>query len=90
MVVRRILYHPGFVKELKRLSVLERERAVKTEKLFRANPLHPALRLHALKGHLAGIWSISVTYRIRILFKRYDDGDIVFLTVGRHDIYRSY
>lgn len=27
--------------------------------------------------------------RIRIIFKRMENGDIVFLSIGQHDIYRS-
>jgi mRNA-degrading endonuclease YafQ of YafQ-DinJ toxin-antitoxin module len=89
MVIKQILYHPTFIKHLRRLRPLEQNRAIKTEQLFRLDPLHPSLRLHQLKGRLKGIWSISVTSSIRILFTRLPDGTIVFGTIGQHDIYRS-
>ena len=40
----------------------------KTLKLLEANPHHPSLRLHALKGKLGGLHSISInlSYRITI------------------------
>lgn len=89
MVIKSILYHPKFVDEFRSLPKSSQLRAVKTERLFRTNPLHPSLRLHPLKGKLAGSWSISVTMSIRIIFKRLEKGEIVFYSIGQHDIYRS-
>ena len=89
MIVRDIFYEPGFLKDWKKLDRRFHEAAIKTEKLFRQNPLHPSLRLHALQGKLSGLWSISVTFDLRIIFKRMDGGDIVFLSIGRHEIYRK-
>jgi proteic killer suppression protein len=34
----------------------------------------PGMRLHPLKGHLAGYWSVSVSGNWRIVF-RFDDGE---------------
>lgn len=89
MMVGRIEYHPKFVQELRALPAYLQQRAIKTEKLFRANPLHPSLRLHALKGNLKGSWTLSVTMSIRIIFTRMENGDLVFYSIGKHDIYRS-
>jgi mRNA-degrading endonuclease YafQ of YafQ-DinJ toxin-antitoxin module len=89
MVVKRILYHPKFVVDLRALEPAVQARAGKTERLFRSNPLHPSLRLHPLKGRLKGSWSLSVTMNIRIIFKRLANSDMVFYSIGRHDIYRS-
>ena len=49
MNVQHIVYHPACVKDFKKLSVSDRQRAINTEKLFRESPLHPSLRLHPLK-----------------------------------------
>lgn len=89
MIVRDIYYEPGFLKDWKKLDQRFREAAIKTEKLFRDNPLHSSLRLHALQGKLLGLWSLSVTFDIRIIFKRMKNGDIVFLSIGKHEIYRK-
>ena len=89
MKVKQILYEPGFVKDLKKLDRSLQEKAIATESLFKDNPLHPSLRLHPLKGRLKGLWSISVTLSIRIIFQRFSAGEIVFLSIGRHDIYRA-
>lgn len=89
MVVKRILYHPEFLRDLRKLDRTDQRRAIRVETLFLNNPLHPSLRLHGLKGKLRALHSISVTMRIRIIFKRMGNGDIVFLSIGQHDIYRS-
>lgn len=63
---------------------------VTKEAFFQDNPLHPSLRLHALKGKLKGLWSISITLNYRIIFKRVANGDIIFISIGKHDLYSSF
>ncbi len=84
-----ISYHPAFIKDLRKLDAISSEHATKTENFFQKNPLHPSLRLHPLKGKLHGLWSISVTKGIRIVFERMENGEVVFLSIGKHDMYRS-
>lgn len=85
----KILYYPAFIKAYKKLDPLLQMRARRIEKQFRENPLHPSLRLHRLKGNLQDYWSISVTMHVRIIFKQMTNSDIVFLSIGHHDIYRN-
>ncbi|HBW74059.1 MAG TPA: plasmid stabilization protein [Candidatus Magasanikbacteria bacterium] len=54
-----------------------------------SNPLHPSLRIHALQGNLKGLWSISITGSYRIIFERQKNGDILFISIGKHDIYKN-
>ena len=89
MVIEEIVYSPEFAKKLKRLDAHIQRRALKSENLFKENPLHPSLRLHQLHGFLEGIWSISVTEKVCILFQREENGDIIFLSIGYHDIYKN-
>lgn len=89
MVIQKIRYSSDFYKALKRLDPIFIARVEKTAELFRVNPLHPSLRLHRLKGRLEKGWSISVTSTIRIIFVRKEDGEILFVSVGHHDIYKS-
>jgi mRNA-degrading endonuclease YafQ of YafQ-DinJ toxin-antitoxin module len=58
----------------------------KTLKLLQANPHHPSLRLHALKGKLSGLHcvSISLSYRIT-LDMLITQSEIVPINVGDHD-----
>ncbi len=89
MIVTTILYSSQFAKELR---VLPKEiilLAIKKEQLFRDNPLHPSLRLHALKGKLVGLWSISISGNYRLIFNRQKNGTILFISIGKHDIYKN-
>ena len=89
MIVQSIHYSKTFVKELRKLSADLVKIAIKKEEIFKENPLHPSLRLHELHGKLAGIWSITVTGGYRIIFERMENGDILFISIGKHDVYRN-
>ena len=89
MTIKQIFYSSDFEKQFKRLPLPVRKQAAKKEKIFKNNPIHPSLRLHPLKGKLVGLFSISVTLNYRIIFKRKANGDIVFISIGKHDLYRS-
>ncbi|MEI6379124.1 MAG: type II toxin-antitoxin system mRNA interferase toxin, RelE/StbE family [Candidatus Falkowbacteria bacterium] len=89
MMVGKILYSSDFIKQLKKLPKRIIVLAVSKEKIFRANPLHTSLRLHQLQGRLIGLWSLSISGSYRIIFERQDNGDILFVSIGKHDIYRN-
>jgi len=58
----------------------------KTLKLLEANPHHPSLRLHALKGRLAGLHSVSISLSYRITLELViTRTEIVPINVGDHD-----
>jgi addiction module RelE/StbE family toxin len=88
MIVKEIHYSKKFIKEIRKLSKEILDLAIKKEEIFRINPLHPSLRLHELHGKFKGIWSISLTNNYRIIFERMPNGDILFISVGKHDIYK--
>ncbi len=89
MIVRSIQYSSRFQKRLKKLPKDIIEIAIKKERIFRLNPLHPSLRLHQLHGELDNLWSISLSKNYRLIFKRQPNGDILFISVGKHDIYKN-
>ena len=65
----------------------QREQYRKTLLLLQANPHHPALRLHALGGKLAGLHSVSTNLSYRITLELVIRGkQIVPLNVGDHDM----
>lgn len=88
MIVQRIFYSSDFIKQFRRLPEIIKSLAVQKEAIFKNNPLHPSLRLHGLKGKLTGLFSISLTMNFRIIFKRKPNGDIIFVSIGKHDIYK--
>ncbi|MCF7906039.1 type II toxin-antitoxin system mRNA interferase toxin, RelE/StbE family [Candidatus Gracilibacteria bacterium] len=87
MKIREIHVHKSFEKQFKALPAHIQQKAVKTDNLFRANPFHPSLRLHKLKGKLGGLWSISIDREYRIIFEVFEDGNVLFISIGRHSIY---
>lgn len=87
MIVKEIQYSKKFVKELRKLPKEIIDLAIKKEEIFKKNPLHTSLRLHELHGKLKGIWSITITGNYRIIFERMENGDILFISIGKHDIY---
>ena len=59
----------------------------KTLALLEVNPLHPSLRLHALKGRLAGLHSVSINMSYRItLHMVVTEHEIVPIQIGDHDV----
>ena len=70
MQIKDIHYNAEFEEQFQRLPLNIRKKACKSEKILRQNPFHNSLRLHKLKGKLAGLWSVSVDKKDRIIFNR--------------------
>lgn len=87
MLVKEIHYNREFGTQFAALPALIQKKACKMERLFRANPFHPSLRLHKLKGKLEGLWSLSIDRKYRIIFKPLENGVLLFVSVGMHAIY---
>jgi mRNA-degrading endonuclease YafQ of YafQ-DinJ toxin-antitoxin module len=48
------------------------------------NERHPSLRVHDLKGDLAGLWSASASDQLRIIFRRLPNGKKELVACSRH------
>ena len=58
----------------------------KTLELLEINPHHPSLRLHPLKGKLAGLHSISINISYRISLEMViSEKEIIMVNIGTHD-----
>lgn len=58
----------------------------KTLELLELNPHHPSLRLHALRGKLDGLYSISINLKFRITLELIvTDQEIILVNIGDHD-----
>jgi mRNA-degrading endonuclease YafQ of YafQ-DinJ toxin-antitoxin module len=58
----------------------------KTLELLAVNPHHSSLRLHALKGKLNGLHSVSINLRYRITHELIiTENEIIPINVGDHD-----
>ena len=68
-----------------------REAYRKTLLLLEANPHHPSLRLHPLRGRLQGLHSVSINLSYRITLELLIDDQKLFpIDIGSHDVvYRA-
>ena len=59
---------------------------LKALQLLEANPAHPSLRLHALRGKFEGLHSVSINLSYRITLELLiHDQKIILVNVGDHD-----
>lgn len=63
----------------------------KTLLLLEANPHHSSLRLHALRGRLEGLHSVSINLSYRITLEVLMEGQtLIPIDIGSHDVvYRA-
>ena len=52
---------------------------------FSQNPFDPKLRTHKLTGKLKGLWSFSVSYDCRVIFRFINDREVLLIDIGSHD-----
>jgi proteic killer suppression protein len=63
-----------------------RQQYLKTLQLLEANPAHPSLRLHPLRGKLDDLHSVSINLSYRITLELLiQDGQIIPVNVGNHE-----
>ena len=62
----------------------ERKQFLKALRLLDENERHPSLRIHELRGDLAGVWSASASKELRMTFARIPDGRKSLLTCSHH------
>lgn len=59
---------------------------LKTLQLLELNPSHPSLRLHALKGKLKPLQSVSINMSYRITLELLvTEKEIVLVSIGSHE-----
>lgn len=77
------------IKEINKKNPKLSKKIQKQLKFFSANPKHPSLKIHKLKGGISERWSISIEGNMRMLY--YLNGDeAVFFDIGTHDeVYRN-
>jgi addiction module RelE/StbE family toxin len=84
-----LLYTPEFKRDYKKLSTLLQNLLKNKGRLFEQEPFHLLLRTHKLTGRLAGLWSFSLDFRHRVIFRFIGESEVELLRVGDHSIYRK-
>jgi len=83
----RINFKSTFIRQFKKLEeALSLEVREKLE-LFKDPKNHAMLKVHKLHGPLKGYHSFSVNYKTRIIFDYQSKTEVVFMTIGDHDVY---
>lgn len=85
----KIFYSSDFKASFESLDFKLKKSIIIKIGFLKKDPLHPSLRMHPLKGELKGFWSIMVNHKYRIIFRRKENGDILFYSVGKHDVYKN-
>ena len=73
-----------FLKKYHKLRQKDRDRFDQRLLVFADNPVHPALRNHALTGKYKGYRSINVTGDIRAIFKMIEENEAYFVDIDNH------
>ncbi len=85
----KLIYPESYIRRARKFfkrhpNLLDQYR--KTLELLEINPGHPSLRLHPLKGKLAGLHSVSITISYRITLEMViSEQEIVLVNIGAHD-----
>jgi mRNA-degrading endonuclease YafQ of YafQ-DinJ toxin-antitoxin module len=68
----------------KDFNAVERKAIRKALRLLDTDERHPSLRVHQLRGDLAGLWSASASDALRLTFARTPRGRKTLLSCSRH------
>jgi mRNA-degrading endonuclease YafQ of YafQ-DinJ toxin-antitoxin module len=71
----------------KRISLNKEFKGLFWKKLetFCNNPYDLSLKTHKLSGDLEGLWSFSVNYEIRVIFKLIGKNKVLLIDIGTHE-----
>lgn len=82
-----IAYTPSFIKQFEALDPALQDEVIEKIELLKNRSDHKQLKVHKLHGRLAGRFSFSVNYKMRIVFFHISKNKVVLLALGSHDIY---
>jgi mRNA-degrading endonuclease YafQ of YafQ-DinJ toxin-antitoxin module len=85
----KVSFKPTFIRQLNSLEEDLQEEVIEKVELFKNRKYHKQLKVHKLKGRLAGRYSLSVNFQTRIVFKYEKKDEAVLLVVGSHDVYKK-
>lgn len=77
-----------FEKQYRRLPQRIKAQAKEKELIFRNNLFEPVLKTHKLSGKDENCWAFWINYSYRIKFLFLAKNKILFLEIGKHDIYK--
>jgi mRNA-degrading endonuclease YafQ of YafQ-DinJ toxin-antitoxin module len=85
----KVLYSPKFKKAFRKVPVKIQVLVANKEQIFKKDPFYPTFKTHPLKGQLKGLFSFSINYQYRVLFRFREDKSVIFMNIGTHSIYNE-
>ncbi len=85
--MKKVEYKPKFLRQFKKLSPETQKLAVQKIEELQKDVFNPELKTHKLKGHWKDVYSFSVDFSHRIIFKTKKES-VILLCVGTHEIYK--
>jgi len=82
-----VSFKPSFIKKFQKFDPELQEEVLQKIELFKDVHTHRTLRVHKLHGVLAGFYSFSVSYKIRIVFEYVSKKEAALLSIGDHEVY---
>jgi addiction module RelE/StbE family toxin len=87
-MISTVNYASFFKRRYEALAEKQKADFRKAIQLFVEDPFHPKLKTHKLKGKWEGLWSFSINYSDRVLFKFSGKETVDLINIGDHSIYR--
>ena len=89
----RLVWSSGFKRSFRKVTKKKpqlKDKIAKVLRLLADDPFTPSLKSHKLTGKFEGLWSCSVSYDCRIIFKFSEDNQllemvILLINIGPHD-----
>ncbi|NTS75443.1 plasmid stabilization protein [Catenovulum sp. SM1970] len=86
-IIRPVSYQKREKKFFKKHPELIKQ-YTKALKLLSLDLTHPSLRLHEIKSKACHSISINMQYRVLLTLKVLENGEVILIDIGDHDIYR--
>ena len=90
--IKKIVYDAHFDRKFKKylrnLGGDGRDKVMQSLEIFRNNPFDKKLGTHKLSGALRDYWAFSLNYSHRVIFRFLRSGEVFFVDIGGHEIYK--
>ncbi len=83
----QISFKPSFIKQLHKLEKSLVDEVFEKIDILKSPSNNASLKIHKLHGQMKNCWSLSVNYKIRIVFQYESKEEIILLAIGDHSIY---
>ena len=83
----KVYFLPIFVRQFNQLDPKLQLEAIEKIELFKDKKNYKQLKVHRLRGRLAGRYSFSVNYKTRIVFSYLSKNETVLFAIGDHAVY---